>query len=50
MVIKRNNTDGTFFYGCSTYEKDKQDNCPTLNLEDIPPLYYGMPLFKDKDE
>lgn len=50
MMLRRNNTDGTFFYGCSTYEKGKQDNCPTLNLEDVPPLYYGIPLFKDKSE
>lgn len=50
MMIRRNNKDGSYFYGCSTYEKDKQDNCPTQNLEDVPPLYYGISLFADKKE
>ncbi len=50
MIIKRNKTDGTFFYGCSTYEENRQDNCPTLNLDDVPSLYWGIPLFKDKDK
>lgn len=47
MIIKRNKSDGTFFYGCSTYEEGKQEKCPTLNLEEVPPLYYGIPLFKE---
>lgn len=47
MVIKRNKSDGTFFYGCSTYEEGKPDKCPTLNLDNVPPLYYGIPLFKE---
>ena len=50
MIIKRNKSDGTYFYGCSTYEESRKDNCPTLNLEDVPPLYWGMPLFQDKDK
>lgn len=50
MIIKRNKTDGTFFYGCSTYEENRQDNCPTLNLDDVPSLYWGVPLFMDKDK
>lgn len=50
MILRRNKTDGTFFYGCSTYEENKQDKCPTLNLDEVPPLYWGMPLFKEKDK
>lgn len=50
MILRRNKTDGTFFYGCSTYEENKQDKCPTLNLDEVPPLYWGIPLFKEKDK
>lgn len=46
MIIKPNEK-GTYFYGCSTYEEGKQDNCPGVSIEVIPPLYYGIPLFKE---
>ncbi len=49
MMIRRNSKDGTFFYGCSTYGKNEQDKCATLNLEKVPPLYYGIPLFKEQE-
>lgn len=46
MIIKPNK-NGMYFYGCSTYEKNKQDNCPGVSIEAVPPLYYGIPLFKE---
>lgn len=46
MIIKPNKK-GTYFYGCSTYEENKQDNCPGVSIEAVPPLYYGIPLFKE---
>lgn len=46
MEIKQNKSSGEYFYGCSTYEKGREDNCPTLNLEEVPPLYYGIPIIK----
>lgn len=49
MIIKRNK-NGTYFYGCSTYEENKQDNCPGVSIEDVPPLYWGIPLFKVEKE
>lgn len=49
MKIKPNK-NGTYFYGCSTYEKNKQDNCPGVSIEDVPSLYWGIPLFKVEKE
>ena len=47
MVIKPNNK-GEYFYGCCTYDKEKTDNCHGLSIEAVPPLYYGIPLFKER--
>lgn len=44
MKIRLNNTTGEFFYGCSTYNKEKLDNCPGVSIEDVPPLYVGIPV------
>ena len=46
MEIKQNKSSGEYFYGCSTYEKGRKVNCSTLNLEEVPPLYYGIPTIK----
>lgn len=46
MEIRQNKSNGEYFYGCSTYEKGRKDNCPTLALEKVPPLYYGIPTIK----
>lgn len=46
MEIRQNKSNGEYFYGCSTYEKVRKDNCPTLALEKVPPLYYGIPTIK----
>lgn len=42
MKIKRNNSTNEYFYGCTTYKKGSSDNCPTINIKDVPPLYSGM--------
>lgn len=47
LMIIKSNKKGTYFYGCSTYEENKQDNCPGVSIEAVPPLYYGIPLFKE---
>ncbi len=47
MDIWLNSKNGTLFYSCRTYVKDGP-NCPTKNLENIPPLYRGIPVGKAK--
>ena len=40
--------DGSgYFYGCSTYKKEKQDNCPGMDISKISPLYIGIPIVKE---
>lgn len=50
MSIRKNKDDGTYFYGCCTYAKNKEPHCPTLKLHEVPPLYWGIPLFKNTDK
>lgn len=47
MRIKLNNK-GEYFYGCSTYSKERTDNCPGLSINEVPPLYMGIPIAKEK--
>lgn len=39
MKLIYNDKTGKGFYGCSTYEKGKRNNCPIRGLSMVPPLY-----------
>lgn len=48
MNIRLNKKMGEYFYGCCTYNKDNADNCPGVNIENVAPLYYGIPICKEE--
>lgn len=47
MYLKLNKSDGTYFYGCSTYSSENKSNCRTCNISQITPLYNDIPVAKN---
>lgn len=42
MYLKYNTKDETYFYGCSTYNPERTNNCSGCSISKIPPLYHSI--------